>query len=190
MKKWKICDHIPPWADAHNQRCLYWSLIVTAIVCSAALYFPLLRMTHNDLSYSDQTMVYFSDIVGSQGDLGGWYSQAVLSPFLLLIPGAVVLAVYNYTKLWQGAKNASISWAACRPVGAPPPVLDPAVGVAPVRRPAAGFDAAGLLWHLLSHYAGGLPRPGQRPNCSKISPTCSTPSSRTPVCLDLDWRLP
>lgn len=105
MKKWKICDHIPPWADAHNQRCLYWSLIVTAIVCSAALYFPLLRMTHNDLSYSDQTMVYFADIVGSQGDLGGWYSQAVLSPFLLLIPGAVVLAVYNYAKLWQGAKS-------------------------------------------------------------------------------------
>lgn len=95
----------PPWADAYNQRCLYWSLIVTAIVCSAALYFPLLRMTHNALSYSDQTMVYFADIVGSQGDLGGWVLPGRPLPLPAADPGAGGAGGVQLHQALAGAKS-------------------------------------------------------------------------------------
>lgn len=113
MKGRPFSQRIPPWANAYNHRCIYWISLCVACICSAALYFPQLKAAHDSL-YTlgdhpvlrpDQTMYDFVEIASSQGDVGGWYSQPVLAPFALLALGAVVLAVYNYTGLWRGAKT-------------------------------------------------------------------------------------
>ena len=107
---------IPPWTDGRNQRNLFLVCSGGALVFSLAFYLSRLDMARSGLYYTGIEgevhrlyagikMPYFADLVSSQGYVSNFSSPPAFFPLVLLILGAAVLAVYNYAKLWQGAKS-------------------------------------------------------------------------------------
>ena len=116
MKK-RTFDHlIPPWTDVRTHRTFFLFCVGGALILSLCLYLPQLDLARTGLYYNgvagevhrlyaDARMPYFADLVSSQGHVSNFYSQPVFFPLVLLILGAVALAVYNYANLRRGAKS-------------------------------------------------------------------------------------
>lgn len=108
-------DCIPPWTEVRDQRNLCLVSVGAALFFSLVSYFPTLLSAYNDPYRrlpaflhsefpADTAMPYFADLISSQGHVSNFYSLPALFPCLLLALGAVVLAAYNYGKLWRGSK--------------------------------------------------------------------------------------
>ena len=114
MKKYRLRDLVPPWAKPGNHLAGCLCSLGTAGFLSFCFFISQFNMAL-DMLYTgipgetplraDAQMYYFVDLIGSHGHVSNFFSEPVFFPFVLLILGAICLAVYNYSGFHHGSKS-------------------------------------------------------------------------------------
>lgn len=114
MKKYRLRDLVPPWAKPGNHLAGCLCSLGTAGFLSFCFFISQFNMAL-DMLYTgipgesplraDAQMYYFVDLIGSHGHVSNFFSEPVFFPFVLLILGAICLAVYNYSGFQNGSKS-------------------------------------------------------------------------------------
>lgn len=114
MKNRRLCDLVPPWASGKVHLALCLTGLGIATFCSFCFFLSQYEMAL-DLLYvfpsetrilePGAQMTYFVNLINSKGHVTNFFSQAVFFPFVLVILGAICLAVYNFGGFHSGSKS-------------------------------------------------------------------------------------
>lgn len=114
MKKYRLRDLVPPWAKPGNHLAGCLCSLGTAGFLSFCFFISQFNMAL-DMLYAGvpkespieagAQMTYFADLINSHGYVSNFFSEPVFFPFVLLILGAICLAVYNYSGFQNGSKS-------------------------------------------------------------------------------------
>lgn len=114
MKKYRLRDLVPPWAKPGNHLAGCLCSLGTAGFLSFCFFISQFNMAL-DMLYAGvpkespieagAQMTYFADLINSHGYVSNFFSEPVFFPFVLLILGAICLAVYNYSGFHNGSKS-------------------------------------------------------------------------------------
>lgn len=114
MKKYRLLDLVPPWADGKVHRAGIIAALAFCAMLSSAFFHTQFSAARSALYTGEPgasalregiQMEYFADLITSQGHVSNWFSEPVFFHFLFLFLGAILLAVYNYSGFRNGSKS-------------------------------------------------------------------------------------
>lgn len=114
MKKYRLPDLVPPWADGKVHRAGIIAALAFCAMLSSAFFHTQFSAARSALYTGEPgasalregiQMEYFADLITSQGHVSNWFSEPVFFHFLFLFLGAILLAVYNYSGFRNGSKS-------------------------------------------------------------------------------------
>lgn len=105
MKRWKLCDLVPPGTSGELQGLLCLLVMICAFLYSVWKYAAALTHGLETAARSLHRMTDFADLIGAQGDSASFWTPPVFFPLTLVVLAALLLIPCNYYAFWRGAKS-------------------------------------------------------------------------------------
>ena len=105
MKRWKLCDLVPPGTSGELQGLLCLLVMICAFLYSVWKYAAALTHGLETAARSLHRMTDFADLIGAQSDSASFWTPPVFFPLTLVVLAALLLIPCNYYAFWRGAKS-------------------------------------------------------------------------------------
>ena len=96
MKRWKLCDLVPPGTSGELQGLLCLLVMICAFLYSVWKYAAALTHGLETAARSLHRMTDFADLIGAQSDSASFWTPPVFFPLTLVVLAALLLIPCNY----------------------------------------------------------------------------------------------